>query len=362
MSTDPYELWERTEEMPEGHGKILLLQEAARLADSDNDIELGYDIRKDIIEAGIFSGYPLDAIVAFSWCLAQYDKNPDDFDTYDLLWEYKWILGNIDSFPEVPLDKIFELFEDMKKRYKEYGATMGPYYSIKCGFYQRTGEKEKAEENFAKWIKEKRDELSDCHACELDDQIDYYVFIKDYDKALKLFKEMLSKKIKCAEVPHITYSKFLIPFLEMGRKDDAQAYHEKGYSMINKNRTFVHQLGDHLLYLAITNINEAVNLFQKHFSWAFETSEVLARFNFYLSSLVLFERMKKAGITNPKIILKGESNIFEKHNLKDISDVIKWFEDSTYDLADKFDKRNGTGYYQEKIVEIIKLANSELSN
>jgi tetratricopeptide (TPR) repeat protein len=355
MSTDAYELWDKADEMPDGHGKILLLQEAARLADSQNDIELGYDIRNDIIEVGIFSGYPLDAIVAFSWCIAQFDKNPDEFDPYDLLWQYKWVLSNIDSFPEVPMDKIIELFEDMKKRYKEYGASMGPYYSIKCGFYQRIGEKARAEENFAKWIKEKRDDLSDCHACELDDQIDYYVFIKDYDKALKLFQEMLSKRIGCAEVPHITYSKFLIPFLEMGRKDEAQSYHEKGYGMINKNRTFVHQLGDHLLYLAITNINEAVTLFQKHFSWAFETTQVLARFNFYLTSWILFERLKKAGHNNPKINLKGESNIFDKHNLKDISDVIGWFEDKTRDLATKFDKRNGTDYYNNVITNSMNL-------
>jgi pentatricopeptide repeat protein len=355
MSTDAYELWDKADEMPEGHGKILLLQEAARLADSQNNIELGYDIRKDIIEAGIFSGYPLDAIVAFSWCIAQFDKNPDEFDSYDMLWEYKWIITNIDSFPEVPMDKIEELFNDMKLRYEQDDASLRPYFSLKCALYQRIGNTKLAEEYFNKWVWAKTDDLSDCPACDMDSQIDYYIYRKDLDKAYELFNQMLARKIKCAEVPHVTYSKFLIPLVKSGKYDEAITFHEKGYKLISKNRSFVYEIGDHLLYLAITNTDEALELFQKHFTWAFETASILDRFNVYLASWILFERLKKAGINNLKISLKKDYDIFTKFDLKNISDTINWFEKNTREMAESFNKRNGTDYYNEVIANTLKL-------
>lgn len=199
------ELLSEAYSMPDGQAKLLLLEEAARIADNLNDIDRGYDIRTDIIYQGVFSGYAMNAIVAFSWCLAQFDKDPERYSSYDLLWEYKWILGHVDDFPDIPLNKADEIFEDMRRRYLEYGASLRPYYSLKCRHMMKLGQKVEAEEFYTKWINASRDYLNDCTACDLDNEIEYMIYIGDYEKALEMAKPILSNQLKCGEVPHITY-------------------------------------------------------------------------------------------------------------------------------------------------------------
>ena len=73
------ELYEQAYGLPDGPSKLALLEEAIRLADTHQDAALGDEIRADLVRAATFSGYPEKALVAFSWRLAQADRDPDNF-------------------------------------------------------------------------------------------------------------------------------------------------------------------------------------------------------------------------------------------------------------------------------------------
>ncbi|UUZ93996.1 hypothetical protein LJK87_04915 [Paenibacillus sp. P25] len=60
--------------LPDGAAKLEVLEAAVRIADAEGLLELAYDIRSDIVRTAIFNGFPLKAIVAFSWQLGQYDR------------------------------------------------------------------------------------------------------------------------------------------------------------------------------------------------------------------------------------------------------------------------------------------------
>ena len=316
------ELLSEAYSMPDGQAKLLLLEEAARIADNLNDIDRGYDIRTDIIYQGVFSGYAMNAIVAFSWCLAQFDKDPERYSSYDLLWEYKWILGHVDDFPDIPLNKADEIFEDMRRRYLEYGASLRPYYSLKCRHMMKLGQKVEAEEFYTKWINASRDYLNDCTACDLDNEIEYMIYIGDYEKALEMAKPILSNQLKCGEVPHITYHKFLIPLLKLGKKEEAQQMHDKGYKLINKNREFIAEVSNHMIYLTITDPQKALSVFESHFQWAYETLSLYRKFLFYLASWVLFLKLKSIGYEDIKLRLQNECDIVNVFNIKDMDCVL----------------------------------------
>jgi tetratricopeptide (TPR) repeat protein len=359
-SIDAKELYNKAKEMPPGKAKLLLLEEAARISDFQNNGSLGFDIRADIIRLAFFHGFPLNGIVAFSSNLSYNDKNPNYLNNWYNLFHYKWILGGIDSFPEISSGKIKELYRDMKQRFRENGFNLNPYYGLKCLYHTRKGNIKKATKFYKKWIDIPLDKMGDCKACYYSHQITYHIFVKDYNKAIEVFNYIFENNLKCTNVPGPIYSEFLIPYLEIGKLKEAKEFHEKGYAAVSNNFEYIDHIALHMLFSAITNLDEAVEIFQKHIGWALETTDKLSQFYFHLSSWVLFERLKKFGHISLKIKLKGERNIFEKHNLDDISDVVAWFKDKTLDLADKFDKRNGTSYYNNLINKTITYIDFQL--
>jgi hypothetical protein len=69
--------------------KVAVLEEAVRHADSAGTLELQYGAREGLAEAAYFGGAPDKAIVAYTWCLAQFDRHPGRFNEWRLLWRYK---------------------------------------------------------------------------------------------------------------------------------------------------------------------------------------------------------------------------------------------------------------------------------
>src|SRR5438067_900267 len=80
---------------PYGAGKIALAEEAIRLADALDDRRLRFDARMAGTEAYQMGGEPAKGFVTFSWCLAEYDRDPSGFDVWDdelLRWHFKWVV------------------------------------------------------------------------------------------------------------------------------------------------------------------------------------------------------------------------------------------------------------------------------
>ncbi|MFM7974810.1 MAG: hypothetical protein ACKO8U_07015, partial [Pirellula sp.] len=106
------ELMDQAEDLPASPTKVAILEQAVNLSDSLGDLEQSYAIRQDLIEAAVFGGVDDRALVAFAWCIAQSDKDPERFPESDLLWSFKWILGTISSFPGVSLQRIHQMEDD----------------------------------------------------------------------------------------------------------------------------------------------------------------------------------------------------------------------------------------------------------
>src|SRR5687768_161210 len=86
--------------------RLALEEEAVRIADTHQDISVGFDLRHNVIRTATFCGCAEKALVAFAWMLAQCDRDPDRFPESNLMWRYKWILGSLDDFPQITLQQI----------------------------------------------------------------------------------------------------------------------------------------------------------------------------------------------------------------------------------------------------------------
>lgn len=77
-----------------------------------------------MIDAATFGGRPDILLAAFPWCLAEHDRDPDRFDLKDLLWKYKWVVGNIVEFPHISREQIESMLANMSERFEKAGSTL----------------------------------------------------------------------------------------------------------------------------------------------------------------------------------------------------------------------------------------------
>src|SRR5262249_45847056 len=169
-------------------------------------------------------------------CVAQCDRDADTFDITEVLWEYKWVVSSLRCFPQIERKKIEDAFDDMTRRYEAVGMGLRPIHKLRCRFAMHRGDREGAQQFQRLWRSAPAGWGSDCPACEQDDQVDYLIFMGKDERALEQARPIVHGSMKCAEVPHVTYAKLLLPLLRLGRLEDAAEYHRRGYRLIRDMR------------------------------------------------------------------------------------------------------------------------------
>ncbi|HVF56849.1 MAG TPA: hypothetical protein VM934_11905 [Pyrinomonadaceae bacterium] len=350
-----------------GDTRIMLLEEAVRLSDTVGftDESLRLKAREDFVEAATFGGAPDKAIVAFSWCLAQLDKKAVDdstvatrFSRWETLWKYKWIVANVCGFPQISRARIYEMLEDMERRYREEFDSLRPVYSQRWRIEHFWDNRPEADKYFRKWQLARRDVLSDCAACEANDEVNYYDYCGQYEQALRAAAPILGGRLRCTHIPHRTYANILLPLVRLGRADEATAYHLKGYPLISRNKNFLSDTGDHLRFLVLTaNLDKAVALFEAHFPWALAAVSLSERFSFYLDSWLLFTQLREGGRDTVTLRLP---ETFEGHVADGKYETRKleaWLDENLRGLARRFDARNQNDYFTRRIADTAALKN-----
>jgi hypothetical protein len=350
--SDVEELMARADELADGPGRLALIEEAVRLADTHQDLGLGFELRGDLIRTATFSGYPEKSLVAFSWRLAQCDRDPRRFSEYDLLWEYKWVTDSLAAFPQITRGQIDDALTDMARRYERCGLGLQPVHKLRCLLALDMQDLAEARAHYRAWKRAGRDGGSDCLACEHNHEVKYFLATGQDDKALQTAGPILAGPLRCAEIPHATLSLVLFPLLRQGRPGEAMAHHHRGYRLVAGNRKFVGEAGKHLTFLALTdNLARAVKLFEKHLAWAVETRDLLLRFDFYLAARFLLERVAEAGEGALKLRLPASFPAHQEGGRYEVAALAAWFEAALGELAGRFDARNGNDGFARRLHE-----------
>jgi hypothetical protein len=344
------ELLEEAEELPYGPSRMALLEEAVHLADAHQDALQGNAVRKKLVETAVFSGYPEKALVAFSWRLAQADREPERFPEKDLLWEYKWIAARLPKFSQITRKQIEDDLDDLTRRSLRCGYGLRALHSLRWKIAVDMHEPALAREYYRKWEKTPRDGNTNCTACEQQERVRFHLFMDKKDKALKLAEPILRGWLRCAEIPHITYAHVLLPLLQRGHIEKAVECHHKGYRLIHHNLNYLAQVGDHLTFLTLTdNLARAIKLFEKHLGWALESKDQHERWRFYLAAQFLMFRVAESGQTMLKLRLPKAAPGYQEDGRYDVSALAAWIEEMCRDLAKCFDARNGNDGFTRRL-------------
>ena len=348
---DPEELLERASALERGPEQVSLIEEALKLADLRRDEDLGYRARTELIEAGTFAGFPEKVLVAFTWCLARCDRDPERFDEFDLLWQYKWVALHLPNFPQIPRAKLEEVFQDMEQRYTRSGRNLRPVHKLRWIMHRDMGEPEAALQAWRAARRLPRDYGADCPACERNDEVAYHLFRGQPKQAIATALPLLSGLESCASVPEVTFARVLRPLLSLGRREEAERYHRQGYPRVRGDRGFLSALGDHLAYAAITSdFPRAREVLSESLRMVLETSDKQEAFAFLCAAVVWADAELAAGSARVPLTLpaqvpgRGEEGY-------DLGALAPWLEARAAELAARFDARNGTPHHAERLAQ-----------
>ncbi|HJR06906.1 MAG TPA: hypothetical protein VJ842_06600 [Pyrinomonadaceae bacterium] len=356
------EIFRQTYYLEDNDSKIMLLEEAVRLADICGDFSLQYDARDQLINAATFGGAPEKALVAYSWCLAQYDRRSADaqeggVDLWRLLWMYKWILTNITSFPQISKAQIEEMLDDMAARYQRAGYSLRPNYMLRNRIY-RFWDEQKAAYYFHKAQETYRDSASDCAACELDDAVSFALREHDDAEAARLAVPIIQGRLRCGSIPKITFADLLLPFLRLGRIDEAVSLHVQGYRLIARSaKGYISSVADHITFLVVTeNFDRAVRIFEKHLTDASALADLASKFDYYLASWLLLDTLRERRVRAIlKLRLPPTLEVYEESGTYETASLAAWFLEQAQALAARFDARNESDCFTRDIEKIAAL-------
>ncbi len=336
-----YAILDRAEELEFGQAKNALLEEAVRIADEARDIELGYEAREALISALNFSGYPNQVLEHFVWCLARFDERPERYDTFNLLWQYKWVLGSLTGFPEITREQIARSLDDFEERVRRAGYGPHPVLQLRWKCARALGDPTGALRQEYRALRPNA--LSNCRACDLNSEVAYHAELEADEDALREAGPILSGDLTCACVPHATLASLLLPMLRMNRPEEAARAHRKGYRLIRRNyRNFLDSIGDHLLFLVATdNLPRALRIFERTLPGALATRDPGAQMYFFNASRILLRRVEALGTERVVLRLNSDTPFFSESGVYAPAALRAWFEAGYDRRAREFQRRDG---------------------
>lgn len=332
--------------------KIRMLKQAAFIADDNDDIEWGYDVRMQLIHQCYYSTADDDLVINFSWILNAYEQHPDWFDENDFLWEYKWVLGAMYNNPDVSMEQIEAILEDFKTRLLRNGHGLRAYYDRLYTEAICIKEIEKAKEYLDLRNAQAQDEIDNCPACTLDYELDYYLEIGDFDEAYNRAQPLLNKQIyveTCSQVPARTFCTFAYYAEKAGKHELAAELEEKAEDEMEKekdNQNLTSYGGMLVVYLADKNIEKMKKYIERYLPYTLG-SDGFSKYDFYAYLTEGFLRLKD--METISLDLPQEFELYSPDGVYNINALIEHFYQKAHELAEAFDRRNQCSTFVRRV-------------
>ena len=342
--------------LADGAAKVALVEQAAAVADGHQNLDLAFEIRRALLGVCLGAGQYDLMLVTFSWCLGQCDRQPERFPVNKVLWEFRWVVSSLDTFPEISRAKIDEMRGEMARRYQQAGAGLRSYWLMCRKIFADMGDARQAAIADGALRKSPHDWLSDGSETEQGFEISYRVFRDQPERVLAAAAPFLAREIRGDHFEGQACADVLIPLLKLGRPAEAMRYHRRGYKLRRNSPRHLDSLAKHIAFLALTdNLGRAVSLFEKHLVAALRTSNVFSRMRFLTDTLPLLDRLREAGKARTRLRIPPECPLAGGDERPTVPVVRRWMTEAAGELAAAFDARNGNDYYAKRLAAVPRL-------
>ncbi|MES4889022.1 tetratricopeptide repeat protein, partial [Streptomyces sp. NPDC096012] len=284
--------------------------------------------------------------VPFARLLRMWDERPGDFDEYEthsLHWVFKWMSAGMLDQPHIPLASIEKWLGEMEHRYRLAGHSERAVRGAEFTVAAHIGDLARAERAYAAWLAADRDEMADCHACELHGQGTWQVERGRDAEALRLWEPVLEGEYSCAHEPHSVLASSLVPLLRLGRVEEARANHLRGVRLVRAMESMRGAYADHVEFCALTgNEARALELLAQRPAYFTDNGHPRSRLEFMAVVTLLMERLTALGLGGRQV--PGPAG-----RTWTARELAVHARAEAAELAGRFDARNGTSYTGDRI-------------
>ncbi|MER7460488.1 hypothetical protein [Micromonospora sp. NPDC126480] len=349
--SDEQDLWRVLREvsgMPYGAGQIAALEQLLRRVDAADDRQLAFVTRMQGTTAYVYGGEPAKSFVTFSWCLAEFDRDPQPYHerhAHTLLWHFKYMVTGLLKFPEVPLDRTYAVLDDMERRYREGGHSLQAVYKHRFRVADHVGDAEAAEHWYRRWQTTPRDDLSDCAGCDPTTQVNHLAGTGRHAEAVALAEPVLAGRLTCTEQPQSILTALLVPYLRTGRLDDARNAHREAYRRVRGNLSDLWDVGEHVEFCTLTgNGPRALEIVERHLDWLDRAPSPAAAMHFAATAAAALRRAGDVTLHRRPTADRPAGPVAAAELADELSRTAT-------ELAARFDARNGTSHQAALVAE-----------
>lgn len=349
-------------DLPHGEQMEKGILRAIAAAKEEGEFQAALALYDEFFDECVFYDDVYDALLLLPEYTAVFEAHPEcqTAAAHDLMWAYKWCSNDYQDFYQISMEQIEAMLHRYASLCDRFGYNKKTYYRAICDILADTNpDGTLCGLTFAgsrrMMSRLGRDELSDCRACELHDEIEYALFAdNDYQRAVRLARPLFVGSLSCAEVPHTTYALFASYCLQTGRFMDAEEYADKSWRLINRKYSTTPSLayyeGDLLLSYAYTNRRKGLAVFKKTFPYCWNIKNGLFSWKYYYGAYHLLSEMAKAG--SRKITMRfpdRAADIEDGDGKCDVREIRDYLYNKLSFLTDKFDERNGNTLFRDRL-------------
>ncbi|HEV7709286.1 MAG TPA: YbjN domain-containing protein [Asanoa sp.] len=352
-------------DLPPGPEKVAELDALVAAADRAGDIRLGFEARLDLIDACLDAGEPARVLGLFAWCRATADREPllfTDTELALLRYYHLWAVGTFRASPGVGRTEAEALLNDLERRFSEDQRPMFAVHRLRAEMADHVGDLAAARQWLARcdaelppaddpeWFAdgEKLGDTGFCPACYPADRAFLHAAWGEWQAAVDMVEPVLRAGASCPEQPERALAAAMIPYVHLGRVDEAAAAHLRAYRRHRLDRASFPLLADHLRFCALAGLaGRGVDLLTTHLGDLDEPTDELAAMRFAAAGTLVCRRATAEGLGDRRVHRPtwGDRPAAEL-SVRDLGTVLATVAAT---LAARFDARNGTDH-QSRLV------------
>ena len=343
-------------QLSDGPDRVAELERISAHADALGEVRLGFDSRLELIRTYHEHDERWRVVAPLDWCLAACARHPGRFDAAEvrlLRWYHRSAAGLMCGTFRIGLDWTRAALaalagERAPKRTPDDGAPGAELAALHCRIADHLGDEPAARRWLSHWRNGSDAITDDCPACARTRQAELLADWGEWAEAVRVVGPVLDGILRCPEQPEQALATVMLPYLRLGRPQEAAAAHLAAYPRHRTEHEAFPLLAAHLRFCALTGqYDRGLDILAEQLGRLDRPYDEKSAMEFATAGALLCRLAGAAGLGGRGVPRPAHADRHAATLLVPAleADLLA----TARDLAGRFDARNGTGHQSGRI-------------